>query len=257
MAIRPESRWWIVALLLLGLLFGLSALALDKPDVVWAAGVPQCPHCRNDVRPFSGRCSVCREEFDWAVAPDLDSPISPWSLSPLEEELLRARVKALGEAVAVARVAERLQLPPEAAAEYLRQVGTGRCGWCGGAGTDLAQRPPAPAALCPCCFGGRQSVACGGDRRIRVGDEGAARDLVRYRQAVVAIGDALPLEAQRTEVSRLGQQFVLLHAGTQEAASIWFAPEWTPRGGAPDERTPCVLAARRRLNLVLDALAAP
>lgn len=254
MAIRPESRWWVVALLLLGLLFGLSALALDKPDVIWTFGSPQCPHCRNDVRPFSTRCSVCREEFDWTVAPDADSPISAWSLSPLEEDQLRARVKALGEPEAVRRLGEALGLAPPAVTEYLKQVGSGRCGWCGGTGSDLGRPGPAAASACPACFGLRQCVGCGGDRRVRLGDEGAARDLARYRQAMLGVGAGLSLEAQRLEASRLGRQFLAQHAGTVEAASIAFAPSWTPGEG---RRTSSVEAARSRLDAVLRALSAP
>src|SRR5687767_10538440 len=33
MTVRPESRWWIVLLLLGGMVFGLSALALNRADV--------------------------------------------------------------------------------------------------------------------------------------------------------------------------------------------------------------------------------
>src|SRR5688572_1104138 len=101
MAIRPESRWWIVTLVLVGLLFGLSALALDRPDVVWSQGVAHCPHCGTEARLGTRRCGLCREEYDWSVAPDEASPLSRWSLSALEEEHLRRRVKALTEAVAV------------------------------------------------------------------------------------------------------------------------------------------------------------
>src|SRR5262245_34221759 len=97
MTVRPESRWWIVLLLLAGAVFGLSALALNRADVVWSAGQPLCPHCRSRVEPFSTRCATCREEYDWAVSPDEDSPVSGYSLSPLEERHLRTRIKTLGE----------------------------------------------------------------------------------------------------------------------------------------------------------------
>src|SRR5687768_231954 len=141
MTVRPESRWWIVLLLLGGMVFGLSALALNRADVVWAAGQPRCPHCRSRVEAFSTRCATCREEYDWTASADEDSPISPYSLSPMEERHLRARIKALGDDVAVQRVADALQLPRASVAEYLKQVGSGRCGWCGGTGREPSAGP--------------------------------------------------------------------------------------------------------------------
>ncbi len=253
MAIRPESRWWIVALLLVGLLFGLSALALDKPDVVWSAGKGWCPHCRSEVRPYGTRCPVCREEFDWLPSPDADSPSSPWSLSPLEEEHLRARVRALGEPVAVARVAEALGIGLPEATEYLKQVGSGRCGWCGGTGRDLGGGE-GPSASCPCCFGRRSCPGCGGDRRIRLGDEGAARDLARYHDALASLSRALEPGVQRAEVRRLGESFLALHAGTREAQEVLFAPSFAQAGKAPGSS---VSVARGRLDRVLEALSGP
>lgn len=254
MAIRSESRWWIVALLLVGVLFTLSALALDKPDVVWAGHQPWCPQCRSEVRPFSTRCGVCREEFDWYPSGDAESPISTWSLSPLEEELLRGRVKALGEDVAVARLAQALNLTPSAATQYLKQVGSGRCGWCGGNGTELGTDASRPVVSCPVCFGRRACPACGGDRRIRLGDEAAARDLTHYLEALRTLSPTLSLEVQRAEVRRLGEAFLGAHAGTREAQQVVFAPTFDVARG---QRQTSVEAARGRLEAVLAALSAP
>lgn len=254
MAIRSESRWWIVALLLVGLLFALSALALDKPDVVWAGHAPWCPQCRSEVRPFSTRCGVCREEFDWYPSPDAEGPISTWSLSPLEEELLRGRVKALGEPAAVARLAQALGLTPASATQYLKQVGSGRCGWCGGTGRELASEPAEPVVACPVCFGRRACPACGGDRRIRLGDEAAARDLTHYLEALRTLSPSLSLEVQRAEVRRLGEAFLGPHAGTREAQEVVFAPTFDAAHGA---RQRSVNAARGRLDAVLAAVSAP
>jgi hypothetical protein len=256
MTVRPESRWWIVLLLLGGAVFGLSALALNRPDVVWAAGQPRCPHCRSKVEAFSTRCSTCREEYDWSASPDEDSPISVFSLSPLEEHQLRARIKALGEEVAVQRVADALHLPKAGVAEYLKQVGSGRCGWCGGTGRDLSAPADAKEAVCPACFGRRACVACAGDRRIRLGDPGAARDLARYQQGVDDVSPLVDIEEQRAEIRRLGQAFLagMGHAGTLEAQQVLFAPGWSP-DASPPQRT--VQACRRRLEEVLRALATP
>lgn len=258
MTVRPESRWWIVLLLLGGMVFGLSALALNRADVVWAAGQPRCPHCRSRVEAFSTRCATCREEYDWTASPDEDSPISPYSLSPMEERHLRARIKTLGDDVAVQRVADALQLPRANVAEYLKQVGSGRCGWCGGTGRE----PSAGAdtkdkdAVCPACFGRRACVACAGDRHIRLGDVGAARDLARYQQDVGAVSRLVDVDEQRAEIRRLGHGFLTVqaHAGTLEAQQVLFAPQWSPND--PDGRR-TVDASRKRLEQVLRALSAP
>jgi hypothetical protein len=258
MAVRPESRWWIVLLLLAGAIFGLSALALNRADVVWAAGQPRCPHCRSRVEAFSTRCAACREEYDWSASPDEDSPISAHSLSPLEERHLRARIKTLGEDVAVQRVADALKLPRAGVADYLKQVGSGRCGWCGGTGRDLAAGADATEkdSVCPACFGRRACVACAGDRRIRLGDAAAARDLGRYLQDVSAISHLVDLDEQRAEVRRLGQAFLTVqgNSGTLEAQQVLFAPQWSPDDPQP-RRT--VEACRARLDQVLRALPTP
>jgi hypothetical protein len=256
MTVRPESRWWIVLLLLGGLVFGLSALALNRPDVVWTTGQARCPHCRSRVEAFSTRCATCREEYDWTASPDEDSPISAFSLTPLEERHLRARIRTLGEDVAVQRVADALELPRAGVTEYLKQVGSGRCGWCGGTGRDLSAGADANDALCPACFGRKACVACAGDRRIRLGDAGAARDLARYVEDVGAVSPLVDVEEQRAEIRRLGQGFLagLAHAGTLEAQQILFAPEWGPNVAQP-RRT--VDACRRRLVRVLHALSTP
>lgn len=252
MAVRPESRWWIVLLVLVGLLLGISALALNRPDVVWSGAQPHCPHCRRTVEPFGTRCPTCREEYDWAVAPDEDSPISRWSLSPLEERHLRARIALLGKDAAQERVARALELSPAAAAAYLERVGSGRCGWCGGTGRDLGAGSDAKDAGCPACFGAGACIACGGDHRVRLGDATAARDMERYLQAVAALGPGVDPEEQRAEVRSLGRAFLGAHTGTAEAARILFAPLW-----APDRPVRTVEACRSRLDAVLQALAAP
>ena len=253
MPVRPESRWWIVLLVLVGLLLGLSALALNRPDVVWTTGQPACPHCRRPVEPFSTRCPTCREEYDWNASPDEDSPISAWSLSPLEERHLRARIRTLGEEAAAERVANALGVSPREAAAYLKQVGTGRCGWCGGTGRDLSAAPDAKDPVCPACFGSGACVACGGDRRIRVGDGGASRDLRRYLQEIAAVSRLVDLQDQRAEVRRLGRDFVKAHAGTLEAQQVLFAPDWTPEG----EPVRTVAASRARLDRLIRALRTP
>ena len=273
MAVRPEFRWWILTLVLVGVLVGISLLAMDRPNVVWRDGQPSCPHCRSAVNAFSSRCATCEEPFDWTVAPDDDSPLSPWSLSTLEAKALVDRVIALGEDVAAQRVATALGLEPDAAEAYLDAVGRGRCGYCGGTGIALDAKPSRRSDPCPVCLGQGACIACNGDRRMRVGDEAAFRALRQYVEALDDLDAALPPAVRREEARKLGDAFVRRYAGTVEATLILFEPGLqrsvpsqldlqaaspatvlgvAQRGYSDDS---AVGAARRRLDAVLEAVA--
>ena len=248
MGIRPEFRWWVLTIVVVGVLLLISALALDRPNVVWDDGVPQCPHCRSEVAFFSVLCKTCKEPYDWKEASPEASPLSRWSLSALEARLLRERVDALGPTLANQRVAHALQIPLVSAEAFLETVDRGRCGWCGGTGRDLAQERE--GSTCPVCFGTGQCIACGGDRRIRVGDEAAHLAYLVYHAGVEDVEAAVtvPHAVRLKEVERLTQEIVRLHAGTLDITRVLFWPAW------PEQRT-AVDVARERLDLVLQALA--
>jgi hypothetical protein len=251
-AIRPEIRWAVLVVVAIAALAGISALALIRTDVAWVAGTPVCPHCRAAVEMHSSRCKTCREQYAWQPVPDEDSPISPWSLSALEDQVLQARVAALGREAAAARVAQAIGVTPAAAKDYLDKVSAGRCGWCGGTERDLAVAPP-QTAPCPACFGRGACVACDGDRRMRRGDEGAGRDLHRYRAHMLDVSALAPESVQRKEARRLAEAFLGRWHGTEQATEVWFWPEW--KAGA-DERANrrVVQATRERLDKVLGAV---
>jgi hypothetical protein len=253
LAVRPELRWVLLTVGIVGVLLGVSALALTQPNVVWSQGKALCPHCGTPAALGARRCAACREEFAWTAAPDEESPFSRWSLSPLEEQVLRDRVNAVGRDTAAERVATALGIQRAAAASYLEQLGVGRCGWCGGTGRDLAASEP-DANPCPACLGRGRSIACDGDRRIRIGDVGAGRELPRYLAQVEDIARKLPLELQRQEVRRLTDAFLSRWHGTEEAARAWFWPdwEWTSDGSAPTVVNRC----RERIDDVLRSLEA-
>jgi len=245
--IRPEFRWWVLTLVVVGVLLLISALALDRPNVVWDDGVPHCPHCRSEVAFYSGICKTCAEPYDWKVSPAEKSPLSRWSLTSLEARFLRERVDALGETVANQRVAHALSIPLVSAQAYLESVDRGRCGWCGGTGLDVAQ--DRESSTCPVCLGTTHCISCGGDRRVLVGDEAAHEAYEAYRQGVddLMAAKGVSFDVRRTEVERLTEDFVRLHAGTLEATQLLFWPEWPGSYKAVDK-------CRERLELVLAVL---
>ena len=249
MGIRPEFRWWVLTLVVVGVLLLISALALDRPNVVWDDGVPHCPQCRSEVAFFSGLCKTCKEPYDWKEAASDDSPLSRWSLSSLEARSLRERIDALGPTVATARIAAALELPRASAEAYLEAVDRGRCGWCGGTGRDLKQERE--DSTCPICFGSGQCIACGGDRRIRVGDEAAHDAYLTYRSGLddVDADVGVPTLVRVMEAKRLTHDIVRLHAGTLDATRVLFWPDW------PAASLVAVDVARERLDLVLQTLA--
>lgn len=262
MAIRPESRWWIVTLVLVGGLFALSALALDRPNVVWnAAGMAACPSCGSEARPGTRRCAACREEYDWVVAPPEVAPASPFALAPLEAAWVKERVTALGEAAASERVAAALSLPVPAALAWLRALDTGTCGWCGGTGLEPAATAPASPASrpeevpCSTCRGRKRCISCDRGHKVRLGDVEATAAYARLRAAEADFRPVVTLAARRAEVERLTAEFIERHAGAPEAQRLVVPSQWSGAGG---EVATCLVArARQRIDQALEALGRP
>ncbi len=253
MAVPAGSRWWIATLVIVGVLLAISALALDRPNVVWHAHSPQCPSCRTGVEWYSSRCATCSAEFDWIVSGDEQSPLSNASLSVLETEWLRKRVAELGVENAAERVAEKTGLSREAALEYLT-VGHGNCGWCGGTRKDLASPDLNEPESCPMCLGTGRSIACGGDRRVTLGNWAAERALTDYKAEMRQLTTAnLEPDVVQDEARRLAEGFLRRFAGTQQVESIYFWPLVAPRT-QPSDETRAVRVGRRRLDNVLVSL---
>ena len=246
MAVRPEFRWLILTFVIVGVLLSISALALDRPNVVWMDGKPHCPACMSEVPLYATRCPECGERFDWVPTSDDEGTLSPYSLSPFEAEEVRKRIQALGMESAAQRVATALSLPLADAQAYLEQVGRGRCGWCGGTGRELGAETERP-----CTCGGTQGscVACGGDRRIELGNRNAHQAYLRYREGLQDLGPELPAELRQSELERRNAEFLREYRGTHEATLLIARPD-----GGDDDRL--VMRARRRLDAVLAALAA-
>jgi hypothetical protein len=269
LGVPRQARWLLVTALIVGGLVGLSLLALDRENVVWAGYEPRCPFCRHDVEWYSTRCPACDRDFDWTYAPDEDSPICTHCLAPGEDEHVRLRRKVLGEEAATKRVVDLLKVGPDAAAEYLKRFARGECGWCGGTGKDLAASQPDEVVPCAVCFGGRKCIVCAGDRRIRIGQEGADLAIRRYEALLASFGHEIqaPVERQREEVRRENERFLSRFAGASEARRLRYWRDFpTPEvplppsfGGGGREKVGDMAADRMRARIVevLQALDAP
>jgi len=249
----PRSMGWLVVTALAVLtLVALSMFALDRPDVVWAAGKPQCPHCRADVHAYGRRCPTCREEFDWVATSDETSPACARCLSPAQDEWLRERRRALGEETAAARLAVALGVSAPAAAAYLAVLGRGQCGWCGGTGTDLAAAAEGSGPPCPVCLGDRRCVACAGDRRVLVGLEAAAVDVAGYDAlAQTLLAPNSPPNLVRRQLRDAAGVFLRWRIGTTEVEHLLFWPEVPAPAGRPTR--PAAAAAAERLTQAMGA----
>lgn len=259
MGVRPEHRWLLLTAVIVGALLLLSALAMDRPNVVWIEGQPHCPGCRNQVEWYSTRCPHCGFEFDWVTADEEDSPVSPYILKADEERALKAAVEDLGADEAAKRVAAATGLSPEDAGTWLASIRRGVCGYCAGTGKHLGGEGD-----CPCSLGTSDTCVSVDDEdtlRVRLGDEEAARDLRRLVLAVEAMGPASAGDAgagDREAIRELVRDYLDDHAGSVEAAQIPLMPALFEGGPAPlpaEARTNGELA-RGRILLALEALGA-
>ncbi len=254
MAIPRSMGWLVVTGVAVLTLVALSMFALDRPDVVWAAGKAQCPHCRADVHAYGRRCPTCREEFDWVPTSDEASPVCARCLSPAQDEWVRERRRVLGEDKAAARLAAALHVPTATATAYLAVVGRGQCGYCGGAGVDLGATEAKDRPPCPVCLGDRRCIACGGDRRVLVGLEVAAVEAARYDAlAQTLLAPNSPPDLVRRQLKDAASVFLRRQLGTAEVEHLVFWPEFPPTAARPSR--PAAAAAAERLTLVMGALA--
>jgi hypothetical protein len=235
----PRSLWWLVlTAAIVAALVGISYLALAglRPNAVWSEMKPHCPHCRTDIPYYAQRCPTCREELDWVVSPEEDSPWCTACATKPEMQRMLAGAKALGETATISRLAAALALPEPAARAWWKALEAGRCGWCGGTGKDLGA---AGDAECPVCFGGEACIGCDGDLFTRLGNERAARDRDRMKRELA------PLQGPKNgaywkEHRALARDYLRRHAGTSEATQVAIDP--LPPSVAPEP--PAVEALR-------------
>lgn len=251
---RPEVRWLVMTALIVAVLLGISALALDRPDVVWTVDGPVCPSCRSVVNLHAQRCRECGTDFDWTAASDEQSPRAHHSLSRLEAQLVREHVRRLGDALALTTVKEKLGLSAKAASAYLEAIGRGRCGYCGGTGEEVAS--DSEPHDCPVCFGGKNCIASGGDGISTLGARGAHTDLHRLLREMATLSKHLTPAVRTRELERLARAFLDDHVGTVEAGQLPFWKDLIPGDQAVGSARPAAEVARARLDLLLEALQA-
>jgi hypothetical protein len=257
MAIRPEFRWLLMTAVIVGLLLSISAMAMDRPNVVWMGGEPACPSCRTTTNMFATRCPTCATDFDWEFAPDEDSPISGHSLSSMEEQELHDATTRLGAEEVKRRVVRALGVAPARAEAYLARLRQGRCGYCGGTGEDLSAES---GGECDVCFGRGACIASGGDGRMRLGDESAALAYRRMLAQIEALDGRGSPEMVLPIVRRLCRAFLLAHPGTVEASQTPFwrdAERHAVSRLANDPPSSAADEARGRIEAVLEAVRRP
>ncbi len=259
--IRKQSRWWVLTLLILAALITLSALALNRPNVVWEGRHAHCPSCRFAVPPFSSKCTKCATEYDWTESPEEHSPLCEYCLTAMEDGYIRDAVAKLGEPEITKRFSEAIGVSQELAKEVVGRLGRGRCGYC--CGTGLALNPSSgsnasgdntTSAVCPVCLGTTKCIACDGNRRIRLGSRAAHVALADYRRKVADVSGQLPKATQLDEYTRLAREFIERFVGTQEATEVEIP--LTDEDGEIADPVRAVQAARDRLSALLESLEA-
>jgi hypothetical protein len=177
-AARPVPwRWMLFGLSIFGLVALMTYWAMDRENVVWEDGKPECPHCRSEVEFHSRVCRTCRQGYDWVRDERLcdlcltESDVV--ALRSIPENELEAALAAVGDEKVRAGIRT-----------WLAEIRKGACVYCGGTGRDLWARTPngETAPDCPVCLGDGDCVLCDGDLKVVVGDLGAHRDLVRLRE---------------------------------------------------------------------------
>ena len=158
-----QWKWWLFTSVVVGALIALGVGAVDERDILWEGRTPLCPYCRAELPMHALVCRECTRSVDWRSR----NEECTWCLQKEDVNHLRRVFDEL--------VVEDEPLPPALAdydAGYFRAMDEGTCTYCGGLGSVLVG---GAKVECPICRGDEKCVACGGDRVVVVGDEGAHR----------------------------------------------------------------------------------
>ncbi len=252
-------KWALASIGLLVVIVVFSMAALDQKDVVWEGGKPLCPHCRSEVRPYSGVCATCGRAFDWQ---SYDEPCSA-CLSEIDADYYRKKLEKHEEAFHRALVARGV--PEEALPDFdawMKRYRSGACGFCGGTGRWLApglEGPPSEwkgarekyALLrktlegdCPVCLGTGRCILCDGDHRTTYMRESAH---VAFAELGRDLRQLQPDRDRRSAAAwmRLVHRFLRREAGRAEVASL---PAATGHGHQLDWASARLALVRRALD---------
>jgi hypothetical protein len=172
----------------------VGILAVDERDVEWelqAEGrwTPLCGYCRSELPRLAVVCPDCNRSLDWVK----HRAQCTWCLDRTDVEHLRARFDDLD--LETEPLPRGLAEFPKA---YFLSMDEGTCTSCGGNGSVVEA---GAVIACPVCFGDKRCIACGGDRDVVIGDEGAYRRLrerERERRAAERRAEVTDLPVRRT-----------------------------------------------------------
>jgi len=184
-------KWLIFTGACVAVLVTLGILAVDERNVIWEGRTPLCPYCRSELPNQAIVCKECGRSIDWVS----HSETCRWCLSRKDVEHMTNLFDRLK--VAKGPLPGELREFPQA---YFRTMEAGACAYCGGLGKVMVD---GKEVTCPVCRGARRCIACGGDRRVELGDPVAARHL-RERHA------ARELAERRAELTGLPLKLTLL-----------------------------------------------
>jgi hypothetical protein len=225
-------KWVIASVGLLVVIVVFSLAALDQKDVVWADGVPHCPHCRNEVPRFAEVCPRCQRAFDWqsyesecgACFADLDAK---FFRKVYEERREQVHAALRNEGANDAQVAD-FDL-------YFEALTPDACAYCGGTGKWLAPGfkdgvvgagdkmtrylEQYMEGACPVCFGDGRCALCDGERRVLSGREDADRALRRVKDRLSRLNTPFDEESARERFREI-QSYIRRYAGREGILSL-------------------------------------
>lgn len=201
-------KWFVFTVACVAALVTLGVLAVDERDVAWEGRTPLCGYCRAELRPFAVVCPDCDRSLDWLSR----SEECRHCLDKRDVELMTDLMEALR--VKAEPLPGALSAFPMA---YFKGMTEGACTYCGGIGHVLE----AGAKLdCPVCLGTEKCLACAGDRGVVIGDEGAARRLASWREALERAETRSDLTGLPVEYAGMLREAVRDLRGHAEAESL-------------------------------------
>lgn len=170
-------KWYVFTAACVAALVAVGVLAVDERDVEWEQAadghwVPLCGYCRGELKRLAVVCPNCDRSLDWV---EHRAPCT-WCLDSHDADHLHDLLLKLD--------AQEEPLPGALAAfpkAYFLAMDEGSCTFCGGNGA--VAEAGGRSGNCPVCQGHKRCIACGGDRIVVIGTQGAYRKLTERVRA--------------------------------------------------------------------------